>query len=89
MRGYRVRLWTGIVLLAIGPGGHLLAAKVTGGTYIHYRDHVFGFVILSAAAWAMLALLARFFWPGRRDITVLTLGAVQAILGIMIYSRLT
>jgi hypothetical protein len=62
---------------------------VTGGTYIHYRDHIGGFVILSAAAWVILALLARYFWPRRRDITVLTLGVVQAILGLLVYSSVT
>jgi hypothetical protein len=88
-RAYRIRLWTGIVLLAVGLSGHLLAAEVTGGRYIHYRDHIFGFVILSVVAWAILALLARRFWPSRRDITLLTLGAVQAILGLMIYSSMS
>jgi hypothetical protein len=88
MRAYHVRLSLGIVLLAVGLSGHLLAAASTGGHYIHYRDHIFGFVFLSAVAWGILALLARRFWPGRRDITVLTLGAVQAILGLMIYSSM-
>ena len=85
MRAYNVRLSLGIVLLAIGLGGHLLAAASTGGTSMHYRHHIFGFVSLSAVAWGILALLARRFWPGRRDITVLTLGAVQAILGLIVY----
>jgi hypothetical protein len=86
-RAYRVRLWIGIVLLAVGLSGHLLAAAVTGGRSIHYRHHIFGFVFLSAVAWAILALLARRFWPNHHDITVLALGAVQAILGVMIYAR--
>lgn len=85
MRAYNVRLSLGIALLALGLSGHLLAAATTGGTYIHYRDHIFGFVFLSAVAWGILALLARRFWPGRRDITVLALGAVQAVLGLLIY----
>jgi hypothetical protein len=88
MGSYHVRLSLGIVLLAVGLGGHLLAAASTGGTAMHYRHHIFGFVFLSAVAWAILALLARRFWLGRHDITVLALGTVQAILGLMIYSRL-
>ena len=86
MRAYHVRLWLGIVLLAVGLSGHLFAAAGTGGTYIHYRDHIFGFVFLSAVAWAILALPARRFWRGRHDITLLTLGAVQALVGWMVYS---
>jgi hypothetical protein len=82
----RLRLWLGILLLAAGLSGHLFTAKATGGTYVHYRDHVFGFVFLTAVAWAILALPARRFWPGRRDITVLTLGLIQAVLGLVIYS---
>jgi hypothetical protein len=85
-RAAHARLWLGIVLLAIGLGGHLLAAAVTGGTSMHYRHHILGFVFLSAVAWGILALLARRFWPGRRDITVLALGAIQAVLGLVIYS---
>lgn len=80
-------MWIGIVLLAVGLSGHLLAAETTGGEAIHYRHHIFGFVFLSAVAWAILALLARRLWSSRHDVTVLTLGAVQAILGLMIYAR--
>jgi hypothetical protein len=85
-RAYRVRLWIGIVLLALGLSGHLLAAEVTGGRSIHYRHHILGFLFLSAVAWVILALLGRRFWRGRHDITVLTLGVVQAILGLVIYA---
>lgn len=85
MSSRRVRLWLGILLLAIGLSGHLLAAAGTGGTYIHYRDHIFGFLFLSAVAWAIIALLGRRYWANRHDITVLALGIVQAILGIMVY----
>jgi hypothetical protein len=80
-----MRLWIGIVLLAVGLVGHLLSAETTGGTAMHYRHHILGFLFLTAVAWAILALLARRFWRGRHDITVLLLGAVQAILGIMVY----
>jgi len=88
-RAYRLRLSLGVALLAVGLGGHLLAAEATGGHHIHYRHHIFGFVFLSAVAWAILALLARRFWPGRRDVTLLALGAAQAILGGMVYSSVT
>ncbi len=87
MRAYQIRLWIGIVLLAVGLSGHLLAAAVTGGTSIHYQHHILGFLFLTAVAWAIFALPARRFWPGRHDITVLIICAEQAILGLMIYVR--
>ena len=83
--GYRARLWIGIVLLAAGLSGHLLAAA-RGGSYIHYRHHILGFLFLSAVTWAPLALLGRRYWANRHDITLLALGTVQAILGVLVYS---
>jgi hypothetical protein len=87
MRAYRLRLWLGIMLLALGLSGHLLTAAAAGGGYIQYRDHIFGFVFLSAITWAIMALLGRRYWANRHDITLLILGVVQAILGLLIYSR--
>jgi hypothetical protein len=85
-RASAIRLWIGVILLAVGLSGHLLAAELTGGSPLHYRHHIFGFVFLTAVAWTILAFLARRFWPSRHDITVLTLGTVQAILGLMVYA---
>jgi hypothetical protein len=81
------RLWTwlGIALLAAGLSGHLFAARAIGGYYIAYRDHVFGFVLLTVVTGAILVVLGRRFWRGRTDITVLVLGLVQAIIGFVIY----
>jgi hypothetical protein len=83
--GSRLRLWLGVVLLAAGLSGHLLAARAIGGYYIAYRDHIFGFFLLTTVAGAIIAALGWRFWRGRHDITVLILGAVQAILGFVIY----
>jgi hypothetical protein len=85
MSSRHVRLWLGVLLLAVGLGGHLFAAAGTGGTHVHYRHHILGFLFLSAVAWAIIALLGRRYWANRHDITVLTLGIVQAILGLMVY----
>ena len=84
-RGSRLRMWLGVVLLAAGLSGHLLAARAIGGYYVAYRDHIFGFVLLTTVAGAIIAGLGWRFWRGRHDITVLILGAVQAILGLVIY----
>ena len=78
-------MWLGIVLLAAGLSGHLFAARAIGGYYIAYRDHLFGFVGLTIVSGLIIAALGWRFWRGRRDITVLILGAVQAILGLIVY----
>ena len=82
-RHYRILL--GWVLLGLGLLGHLLAARAIGGTYVAFRDHIAGFVILSLVSLAIIGGLGWKFWRGRRDITLLAVGAVQAILGLVVY----
>jgi hypothetical protein len=79
------RIWLGAVLLVVGFLGHFFAARAIGGYYIAYRDHIGGFFLILLVTGAIIALLGRFFWKGRRDITVLIIGAVQAAFGIWIY----
>ncbi len=79
------RIWLGAVLLVVGFLGHFFAARAIGGYYIAYRDHIFGFFLILLVTGAIIALLGRRFWKGRRDITVLIIGAVQALFGIWIY----
>ncbi len=79
------RIWLGAVLLVVGFLGHFFAARAIGGYYIAYRDHIFGFFLILLVTGAIIALLGRRFWKGRRDITVLIVGAVQALFGIWIY----
>ena len=83
--GRAPRMWLGILLLAAGLSGHLFAAQAIGGYYIAYRDHIFGFVALTIATGLIIALLGKRFWRGRHDITVLIIGAVQAVGGLLIY----
>ena len=78
-------LWLGVLLLAGGLLGHVLAAIAIGGTYIAYRDHIFGFIILTLVSGALLAGLGWRFWKGRHDITLLILGALQALIGVWVY----
>src|SRR3982751_6163005 len=78
-------IWLGIVLLAVGLSGHLLAARAIGGYYIAYRDHIFGFLLFTVVSGAIVAALGWRFWKGRHDITLLIVGALQTILGIVIY----
>jgi len=78
-------IWVGVILLGVGLSGHLLAARAIGGYYIAYKDHIEGFVFLTLVTGAIVAALGWRFWRGRHDITLLIVGAVQTILGIVIY----
>jgi hypothetical protein len=75
----------GVILLGVGLLLHLLSARAIGGSYLVYRDHIFGFVVLTLVSGAIIAGLGWRFWKGRHDITLLILGAVQTIVGIVVY----
>jgi hypothetical protein len=81
----RARVLLGWVLLGLGLLGHLLAARAIGGTHVAFRDHIAGFVILSVVSAVIIGGLGWRFWRGRRDITLVAVGAVQAILGFVVY----
>jgi hypothetical protein len=81
----RTRTWIGLVALAGGLLGHVLAAQAIGGTYIAYRDHLAGFALLTVVSGGVLAGLGSRFWPRRFDITMLALGVVQAMFGLLAY----
>jgi len=78
-------IWLGVILLAVGLSGHLLAARAIGGYYIAYKDHIEGFLLLTLVTGVIIAALGWKFWKGRHDITLLTLGVVQTLIGIVIY----
>jgi len=78
-------IWLGVILLVVGLAGHLLAARAIGGYYIAYRDHIAGFVLLTVVSAVIVAALGWRFWKGRHDITLLIVGVVQTILGIVVY----
>ena len=84
-RAGRLRILLGVVLLAAGLLGHLLSAHAIGGYYVAYRDHIAGFFLLTIVSGVIIAGLGWRFWRGRHDVTVLVLGAVQAILGFVIW----
>ena len=79
--------WTllGVLLLGVGLLLHLLSARAIGGSYVAYRDHIFGFAVLTLVSGAIIAGLGWRFWKVRHDITLLILGAVQTIVGIVVY----
>ncbi len=79
------RIWLGGALLVVGFMGHFLAARAIGGSYIAFRDHIFGFFLILVVTGGIIALLGWRFWKGRPDITVLIIGVIQALFGIYIY----
>ena len=80
-------LWTtlGVVLLGVGLLLHLLSARAIGGSYVAYRDHIFGFLVLTLVSGALIAGIGWRFWKGRHDITLLILGVLQTAVGIVVY----
>jgi len=78
-------VWLGVILLVAGFLGHFFAARAIGGTYIAYRDHIFGFVALTLVSAAIVALFGMRFWKGRHDITLVIVGMIQLLIGIQIY----
>ena len=81
----RLRIWLGALLLGLGLLGHLLAAHAIGGSRLAYSHHIFGFFLILVVTGAIIAGLGWRFWRGRRDITVLVIGTVQALLGLAVY----
>lgn len=81
----RLGIWLGLALLLAGLSGHLFAAQAIGGYYRAYRDHIFGFFFLTTVSIVLVAGLGWKFWKGRQDISVLIVGALQAIAGLLIY----
>ena len=74
-----------IILSGVGLLGHLLAAHAIGGSHIAYTHHIIGFCLILVVTGAVIAGLSWLFWRRRRDITVIAIGAVQAILGLAVY----
>lgn len=79
-------LLLGLILLVVGFLGHFFAARAIGGTYLAYRDHMLGFVGLTLVSAVIVWLLGMRFWKGRHDITLLIVGVIQAIVGILVYN---
>jgi len=75
----------GVVLLVLGLLGHVFAAQAIGGTHLAYRDHLLGFVVITVVVGAIVFGAGMRFWKGRYDISLLLLGAVNALLGLLVY----
>ena len=75
---------TGIVLLLLGLFGHLYAAHAIGGSTVAYSHHLFGFFAILAVTGGIIWVLGRRLWRSRPDITVLLVGVVQALFGLLV-----
>jgi hypothetical protein len=78
-------MWLGVIFLGVGLLGHLLAAQAIGGSARAYTHHIFGFVLILLVTGALVAGLGWRFWKGRHDVTLLVIGVVQALFGLVIY----
>jgi uncharacterized BrkB/YihY/UPF0761 family membrane protein len=81
----RTWIWLGALLTVVGFLLHFFSARAIGGYAIAYRDHIFGFFLILLVTGVIIALLGRFLWRGRRDITILIIGATQALMGFVVY----
>jgi hypothetical protein len=81
------RMRLGVILLGLGLLGHLLAARAIGGSAMAYGHHIFGFFLILLVTGTLIAGLGRLFWRGRHDITLVVVGVVQALFGLLVYVR--
>ena len=77
--------WSGIALLAGALLAHVLAAIAIGGSFRAYRDHLLGFAGATLITGAIIAVAGAWFWRGRSDISLFTLGVLQALLGLYVW----
>jgi hypothetical protein len=78
-------VWLGAVFLIVGFLAHYFAARAIGGTYIAFRDHLLGFVVLTIVSAIIVGLIGYRFWKGRSDISLLIVGVIQAAIGAYVY----
>jgi hypothetical protein len=75
-----------VLLLGLGLLGHLYAAHAIGGSRVAYTHHVLGFLLILLVTGGLIAGVGRRFWRSRSALTVLAIGAVQAVLGLLVAS---
>jgi hypothetical protein len=78
------RAGASIVLLILGLLGHLYAAHAIGGSRVAYVHHVLGYLLILVVTGAIIAGLGWRFWRSRADITLLLVGIVQALFGLLV-----
>lgn len=76
--------WGGVLLLGVGLLGHLYAAHAMGGSRVAYTHHVLGFFLILLVTGGLIAGVGWRFWRSRADLAVLAIGAVQALVGLLV-----
>jgi hypothetical protein len=74
----------GVLLLGLGLLGHLYAAHAIGGSRTAYTHHVLGFALILLVTGGLIAGVGWRFWRSRVATAVLAIGAVQALLGLLV-----
>jgi len=85
----RPRIWLGAILLVFGLLGHLGSAYLIRTNPRAYSDHLIGFFGIAVVTGVIIAATGRFFWRGRHDITWIVFGAVQAVMGLVVFAVTT
>jgi hypothetical protein len=80
----RLPLWPGVLLLVLGLLGHVYAAHAMGGSRVAYTHHVLGFFLILLVTGGLIAGVGYRFWRSRAALALLTIGAVQALLGLWV-----
>ena len=80
----RLPLWGGLLLLGLGLLGHLYAAHAIGGDRVAYTHHVLGFFLILLVTGGLLAGLGWRFWRSHSALTILAIGLVQALFGLLV-----
>jgi hypothetical protein len=80
----RLLRWGAWLLLGLGLLGHLYAAHAMGGSRIAYTHHVLGFGLILLVTGGIIAGLGRWLWRSHSALTLLAIGAVQALLGLLV-----
>lgn len=73
-----------LLLLVRGLFGHLYAAHAIGGSRVAYTHHILGFGLILLVTGGIIAALGHRFWPSRWGLTLLAIGFVQALLGVLV-----
>jgi len=76
--------WGALFLLGLGLLGHLYAAYAMGGSRVAYTHHVLGFLLILLVTGGIIAGLGRLFRRSRPALTLLAIGVVQALLGLLV-----
>jgi len=84
-RQRRLHWGGGWLLIGLGLLGHVYAAHAMGGSRVAYTHHVLGFGLILVVTGGLIAGVGYRFWRSRsRPTLLLTIGVIQALIGLWI-----